>query len=190
MCAPRRVGAQGASASTRGRTEGARSQMSVGEQRVVPPCAPRDQGPQTAAATQYRQRLVCGAQPCGDRGPAFRLIAVEQYVGGALMPGQGQLPGQVLGVPQSLVEPLCTECAQQMGGVPGQKRPVDPPAQGEPVVQRVDARVQQLVRRCLAAPARQGVPDPGDQGVRGDELATRRRAASPAARRRPAAAVR
>lgn len=92
------------------------------------------------------------------------------------MPGLCQFPGQVLGVPQPLVEPLRTQGAQQMCGVPGEEGPPDAPAPGQPVMQRVHARVQQFVRRGLAAaPAREGVPHPGDQGIGRDELAARRK---------------
>ncbi len=90
------------------------------------------------------------------------------------MPGLRQFPGQVLGVPQALVQALGAERPQEVGGVPGEEGPPGTPPPGQPVVERVHAGVEQLVGRGLAAPARQGVADAGDQGVRGDEFAPRR----------------
>ncbi len=91
------------------------------------------------------------------------------------MPGLRQLPGEVLGVPQPLVEALGAEGAQQVCGVPGEERAPGPPAPGQPVVQGVHTGVQQFVGRRLTAPSREGVADTGDQGVRGDEFAAWRK---------------
>ena len=68
------------------------------------------------------------------------------------MPGQGQLPGQVVGVPQPLVEPLGAQRAQQMCRVPGEEGPADAPAPGQPVVHGVDPGVDQFVRRASSRP--------------------------------------
>nr|WP_307711230.1 hypothetical protein [Streptomyces sp. V4I23] len=157
-----------------GRAERALTEVAVGEHHVVATRRSGQVGPQTAAAAQYRQRLVGGAKPCGDGGAALVLVAVQQGVGGPVVPGLRQLPGQVADVPQPLVDPLRAEGTEQMRGIAGEEGPVDAPAAGQPVVKGVDAGVDQLVRRGVAAPARQGVPHPGHQRLRGDQFAARR----------------
>jgi hypothetical protein len=103
------------------------------------------------------------------------LVAVEERLVGAAMPGHGQFPGEVVGVPEALVEAVGAECAEQMCRVPGEEDAADPPAPGQPVVDGVDAGVEQLVRRCGAAgPAGQCLPDAVHQQLGCDEVLARR----------------
>ncbi len=90
-----------------------------------------------------------------------------------MVPGERQLPREVLGVQQPLVEPLGAQRAQEMGGVPGEEgAPAAPPAR-EAVVHGVNPGVQQRVRRDLPAPRGERVVDPGQQGVGGDQRPVR-----------------
>jgi hypothetical protein len=130
--------------------------VTVGEQRVVAAGGAGDVRPYAGAAAQCREDLVGGAQPGGDDRAPLRLVAVEQRLVGPVVPGQRELPGEVVGVPQALVEPLGAERAEEVGGVPGEEDPPRAPAAGQPVVDGVDTGVEQLVRRGgAAAPARE-----------------------------------
>ncbi len=92
-----------------------------------------------------------------------------------VVPGQRQFPGEVVRVPDALVEALGAERAQEVRGVPGEEDPSDAPAAGQPVVDRVDAGVQEFVRRCRAVgPPGQGLPDPGHQLLGRDQVLARR----------------
>ncbi|CAM5661568.1 hypothetical protein SCALM49S_05316 [Streptomyces californicus] len=129
-----------------GRAQRSAAQMTVDYQRVVAACRARDQGPQPAPAAQYRQGLVGGAQPRGDRGPALRLVAVEQLLGRAVVPGVGELPGQVLASRTPSSRPWVPSAPSRCAASPARRRAACA-APGEPVVERVDAGVQQFVRR-------------------------------------------
>ena len=169
----RRAEARAGSAEYDGRrTQRPAPQVTVGEQRVVAAGRARHVASaarrrRAAAAATGRRRAAGRRRPRAAPPGSCRAAASC----GAVVPGQGEFPGEVVGVPQPLVEALGAERAEQMRGVPGEEGPADPPAPGEPVVDGVDAGVEQLVRRCgLAAPAGQGVPDAGHQGLGGDQV--------------------
>ncbi len=151
------------------------AQVAVGEEGLGGTRGPGEVGAQAAPGPQGRHRLVGRAQPGGHRGAPFVLVAVEQGLGGTLVPGQGELPRQVLGVPEPLLDPLGAEGAQQVRGVTGEEGPSVAPAPGQPVVQGVHAGVEQVVRGSrAAAPLREGVADQGDQRVGGHQIAAGR----------------
>ncbi len=147
------------------------SEVTVRQQRVVATGRAGDVGAQSAAATEQGKHLVGGAQPRGDRRPPFRLVAVEQRLAGAVVPDQGQFPGEVVGVQQPLLQALGAERSQQMGRVPGEQHAAHPPAAREPVVDRVDAGVEELVdRRRAVGPAGEGLADPVHEEFRCDQV--------------------
>ncbi|GAA5012076.1 hypothetical protein GCM10025734_57290 [Kitasatospora paranensis] len=85
------------------------------------------------------------------------------------MPGQGEPPGEVVGVAQAVGEVLHAEGAVQVGGVSGEEAPSGAEAGGEALLGGVVGGGEQLVRGEFAAPAGEGGLDPGEQGVAGDD---------------------
>lgn len=92
-----------------------------------------------------------------------------------VVPGQGEFPGEVVGVLEALVEALRAERPEAVRRVPGEKDPAGAPAAGQPVVHGVDSGVEEFVRRCRAArPAGQGLPDAGHKEFGSDQVLARR----------------
>ncbi len=154
------------------------AEVPVGEHRRVLAEGPGEQrapglGP-AAQRAQQRHGLVDGAQPGADRAAAFGLVAVEQGATGlgaarVEVPGEGEPPGQVVGVAQAVGEVLHAERAVQMGGVAGQEAAADPEPGGQPLLGGVVGGGEQVELREFAAPAGEGGGDPGEQGVAGDD---------------------
>ncbi len=153
------------------RAQGSAPQVTVGEQRVVAARRAGDVGTQAPAAAQQRKDLVGGAQPCGDHRTPLLLVTVEQRLARPVVPGQGQLPGEVVGVPQPLLQALRAQRAQEMGRVPGEEHTAHPPAAGQSVVDGVDAGVEEFVRRSHPlGPAGEGLTDAVHQEFRSDQV--------------------
>ncbi len=89
--------------------------------------------------------------------------------GAAVVPGQGQPPGEVVGVAEAVREVLHAQRPVQVGGVAGQEAPAAAEAGGEPLLCGVVGGGEQVVAGEFAAPAGEGGSHPGEQGVPGDD---------------------
>lgn len=85
------------------------------------------------------------------------------------MPGDGEPPGQIVGVAQAVGEVLHAERAVQVGGVPGEEAAAAAEPGGEALLGGVVGGGEQVVAGEFAAPAGQSGFHPGEQGVPGDD---------------------
>lgn len=131
------------------------------------PAAVVSRGMRQAAADRGGTVLAAGHGPAhGDREAdhmpgvrlALTLVGLQNSLLSALLEDAGELPGEVVGVPQPGTQSLADERRGEVGGVAEEEDPSAAPAVGEARPEGVHGRATTRPRRCDRNPDFTGAP--------------------------------